>query len=324
MFDPSLDTCLQHFWQRQMQHAPASSSEQYHRDRLLTFAFGVGIEQMMRFLATPCTLAELKSWILELNGGALDGMPIRRLGAALAGAPYPDDIQQWLAAVEAMPPVLDADALQHWDALGYVIVPQAISPQACAAAAELVFASVAAAPDDPASWYARRNTQGIMVQHFQDARLQPARQSLRIHKAMAQLWGTADLFTSIDRCGFNPPERPGYAFPGPHLHWDADLTQPMPFATQAILYLTDTSADQGAFTCIPGFHRDIGDWLAGLPHDATPQDCIPEQRAVPIPGKAGDLIIWHHALPHGSSPNRSQPPRVVQYVNMLRAPDLTT
>jgi ectoine hydroxylase-related dioxygenase (phytanoyl-CoA dioxygenase family) len=38
---------------------------------------------------------------------------------------------------------------------------------------------------------------------------------------------------------------------------------------------------------------------------------------VPIAGRAGDLIIWHHALPHGSSPNRAKVPRVVQYLKMM-------
>jgi ectoine hydroxylase-related dioxygenase (phytanoyl-CoA dioxygenase family) len=38
--------------------------------------------------------------------------------------------------------------------------------------------------------------------------------------------------------------------------------------------------------------------------------------AVPIAGRAGDLVIWHHALPHGSSPNRAERPRIVQYLKM--------
>jgi ectoine hydroxylase-related dioxygenase (phytanoyl-CoA dioxygenase family) len=39
--------------------------------------------------------------------------------------------------------------------------------------------------------------------------------------------------------------------------------------------------------------------------------------AIPIPGDAGDLIIWHHALPHAATPNHGSAPRVVQYLNMF-------
>ena len=34
---------------------------------------------------------------------------------------------------------------------------------------------------------------------------------------------------------------------------------------QGVLYLTDTSAENGAFVCIPGFHKRLGGWLQTLP-----------------------------------------------------------
>jgi ectoine hydroxylase-related dioxygenase (phytanoyl-CoA dioxygenase family) len=40
-------------------------------------------------------------------------------------------------------------------------------------------------------------------------------------------------------------------------------------------------------------------------------------RAIPIAGRAGDLIIWHQALPHGATPNLCTLPRIVQYLNMF-------
>ena len=39
----------------------------------------------------------------------------------------------------------------------------------------------------------------------------------------------------------------------------------------------------------------------------------------PIPGKAGDLIIWQGALPHGAGQNIAKHPRVVQYISMFPA-----
>ncbi len=37
---------------------------------------------------------------------------------------------------------------------------------------------------------------------------------------------------------------------------------------QGGLYLTGTAADQGTFTCVPGFPRIIRDWLESLPPGA--------------------------------------------------------
>jgi ectoine hydroxylase-related dioxygenase (phytanoyl-CoA dioxygenase family) len=144
------------------------------------------------------------------------------------------------------------------------------------------------------------------------------RNSPRIHKAFAQLWGTADLWVTTDRVGFNAPEREGFMFPGPHLHWDVSVKTPIPLGTGGILYLTDTPPEQGAFTVVPGFQRWGEAWLNALPRGADPrrQDLYAlGPRA--IGGRAGDLVIWHQALPHGASPNRGTRPRMVQYVNMF-------
>lgn len=97
------------------------------------------------------------------------------------------------------------------------------------------------------------------------------RQSRRIHKAFAQLGQSPDLWMSTDRAGFNVPELPGWLFRGPDLHWDVSLARPIPFGTQGILYLTDTEAEQGAFTLVPGFHRRIDEWLDGLPPGTDPR-----------------------------------------------------
>src|ERR1700691_3665547 len=121
---------------------------------------------------------------------------------------------------------------------------------------------------------------------------------------------------NVDQAGMNPPELPAWKFPGPHLHWDVSLAQPIPFGVQGILYLADVAADQGAFTCVPGFHRKIDSWLESLPEGAGPRAQALPDGAVPIAGRAGDLVIWHQALPHGSSPNRAALPRIVQYLKM--------
>jgi ectoine hydroxylase-related dioxygenase (phytanoyl-CoA dioxygenase family) len=94
------------------------------------------------------------------------------------------------------------------------------------------------------------------------------------------------------------------------------LEPPFHFGTQGLLYLCDTPAEQGAFCCVPGFHRKLESWLAGLPAGTDPRRVDLDALAVPIVAEAGDFVIWHHALPHGSSPNRGTYPRIVQYLNM--------
>ena len=223
------------------------------------------------------------------------------------------------------PPVLDEEALAGWREHGTVVLKDAIDPERCRAAELAVWEAVGADPDEPESWYRHRPGSGIMVELIQHPALQANRESPRIHKAFAQLWETPDLWASADRCGFHVPQREDRPFPGPDLHWDIDLTRPLRFGTQGILYLTDTPPEQGALTVVPGFQHRLAEWLAALPPGADPQQQdLHALGSVPIGGMAGDLVIWHQQLPHGSRPNRGTRPRIVQYVNMLpgRAPAL--
>ena len=84
----------------------------------------------------------------------------------------------------------------------------------------------------------------------------------------------------------------------------------MPFETQAILYLTDTAADQGALQVVPGFHHRLADgWLDSL-DGADPRRVDLSGEAVTVPAGAGDLVIWRQEIPHGASANTSDRPRL--------------
>jgi ectoine hydroxylase-related dioxygenase (phytanoyl-CoA dioxygenase family) len=313
---------LKRYWSVRTCRAPVpgrSIALDWARDTVLLHGLGVGVEQASRYLAQERSFAEFEAWVLALNGGFIARQKIARLNAALTDAAYDGDTQQWLAGIEAMPPVLDEADLLMWAEQGYTVLHDAITPAECAAVTRLIYESAGVEAGQPDTWYSRANSQGIMLQVFQHPALEAARNSPRVHKAYSQLWGTPDLLPTTDRCSFNPPEREGNPFPGPHLHWDIELTLPVPFAMQGVLYLTDTAANQGAFSCVPGFHKTIDAWLRALPTGANPYDFIPTGAAYPIAGKAGDLVIWNDALPHGSSPNRAAVPRLVQYVKMFPA-----
>jgi hypothetical protein len=313
---------LAQFWSRTLAKrngtaGSGNSARDWVDDNTLLAALGLNLRETYAFLYdhTP-SLEAFEAWILAVNGGHIDPARIARLNAALSG----DDGESSMASAADGPAALTAAELAFWEEHGYVVLHDAVPPENCEAAARAIYDFLAVDPLQPDTWYGASLGHTIWVPLLHHPALWANRNSPRIHRSFAQLWRRPDLWVNVDQAGFNPPERRGWKFPGPHLHWDVSLAQPIPFGVQAILYLTDTDASQGAFTCIPGFHRIIEEWLNALPAGADPraQDLrgfVP----VPIAGRAGDLIIWHHSLPHGASPNRSTRPRVVQYLTMRPA-----
>ncbi len=310
---------LKRLWSRTLASRsgkPVRNVAEQQLEHLVTDALGLGFEQTQQYLFQNApSFEEFERWIVETTGG-VDAQQVARINAAVTGADVPEAVRGWLADIDAMAPVLTAEDLAHWAEHGYVIVHDAIPEETRAAAEQAIWNHLGANPENPDSWYVP-NDHGIMVQFFQHSAFTACRRSLRIHKAFAQLWGTSDLWVSTDRVGFNVPERPGWMFRGPNMHWDVSLARPIPFGTQGILYFTDTPPEQGAFTCVPGFQNRIDAWLDGLPAGANPHaEDLHALGSKPIAGRAGDLIIWDHKLPHGSRPNRGVRPRIVQYLNM--------
>lgn len=306
-------------WMAARSGAQLGHDTDYHRTMLVLSALGVGLEQTMQYVLHEAPdFAAFEDWIVR-TAGQPHPATIARIRALVLGEPVPREVLELHQAIDAMPPVLSAADLEQWNDQGYVVVQGAVSPTQSAEAAQVVWDTVGAADDDAASWYAKA-PRNIMVQRFQHPAFETNRRSLRIHKAFAQLWGTADLWRSTDRCGFNVPERADHLFQATGLHWDVSLQQPIPFCTQGILYLTDTPPEQGALRVVPRFQHAVGDWLRSLPAGADPRSqdlqALGAQR---IGGKAGDLVIWHQALPHGASPNHGKLPRLVQYINMFTA-----
>ncbi|TLM88594.1 phytanoyl-CoA dioxygenase family protein [Hymenobacter jeollabukensis] len=286
-------------------------------DNLLLNGLSLPLEETTQYLLSHApSFAEFEHWVLSKHDGQLDPLQIERLNSLFSGQPYSAALLQRLQALEQADDVLSAEDLAFWDEHGYVILRGAISKEQARATETAVWEALGMNPRDPATWYEKPIGKGIMMDFYHHPTLRANRQSARIHKAFAQLWQTADLWMTTDRTSFNPPETPKLPFQGPRLHWDMSLEPPLRFGTQGLLYLCDTPAEQGAFCCVPGFHRTLPAWLASLPPGTDPRQVNLDAQAVPIAAEAGDLVIWHHALPHGSSPNRGHYPRIVQYLNM--------
>ncbi|MGD8779988.1 MAG: phytanoyl-CoA dioxygenase family protein [Ignavibacteria bacterium] len=206
--------------------------------------------------------------------------------------------------------------MDFWNRNWYVIIKNAVSKDDCKAAENAIWNFIDATPDNRDSWYKNHPAkQGIMIQFLRNPALDKNRNSPKIRIAFEQLWNRKDLIVTTDRVSFNTPERSGYQFSGPYMHWDTSIHLPIPLGLQGILYLVDVQENQGAFTCVPGFHNKIENWLKNLPAGTDPRGInFDSLGAKPIAANAGDFIIWHHALPHGSRPNTGDYPRIVQYI----------
>ena len=114
--------------------------------------------------------------------------------------------------------------------------------------------------NDREDWYRAPLSTNGMVEMYQHQALWNNRQNPRIYQAFAEILGTERLWVSIDRACFKPPgsaAHPEYDNKG-FIHWDADTSKlPMPLAVQGVLYLADTTADQGGFQCVPALFRQF-------------------------------------------------------------------
>jgi hypothetical protein len=315
----ALGVChLPRLWQRTLNGGGAKQETDWIFDNLVLHGLCVPFEEAYQFLYRQRpSYEEFEDWVRRLNGGIVDPASIERINAAIEEREPPAEWGRKINEIDAMDDVLSQDDLAFWDEHGYVIVRHAVSPEECSAAADAVWQHLDADPNDRQTWYSGPRDHGIMVQLFRDPALDANRHSARVHKAFSQLWGTSDLWPTYDRVSFNPPVTDAHPFPGPRLHWDVSLAMPIPFGVQGLIYLTDTPADRGAFTCVPGFNRSIAKWMGSLEPGTDPRTVDLDPYAQPIAGAAADLVIWHQALPHGSSPNTADQPRIVQYISMF-------
>lgn len=188
------------YWERKTGRAPRAPGAN-RADRVILDALGLGIEQAEPFFGGNPGFAEFQAWILE-TAGPPDAFRIARYNAWAEGASAPEAVRQALRAIDEMPPVLDPAELARWDEHGYAILRRAISRKEAKAAERFLWQAAGADPGNPQSWYGRRS-HGIMIQCYRHPALEPARRSPRVHKAFAQLWGTADLWMTTDRLSFN-------------------------------------------------------------------------------------------------------------------------
>jgi hypothetical protein len=285
-------------------------NDELERDAALFDILGLGLLLTYQFLhAEKPAFETFEQWVVAQNGGVISSETIQRCKNLFGNMPtvQPNGGED----------VLTPDDISFWNEHGYVVIRNAISAEDCAASRKAIWHYLEMDERNPATWYGDGGQiQGIMVPLYRHAAIDKNRNSAKIRRAFEQLWNQPDLIVTTDKCGFNPPETNTVKYQGIGLHWDVSLAMPIPFGTQGILYLTDTAANQGALTIVPGFHKIIDGWLTSLPAHVNPRETnFTAFSPKPIAANAGDFIIWNHLLPHSSSPNTSTGPRLVQYIN---------
>lgn len=283
------------------------SGHDWNQEIRLFCNLGLGMEEVMNFLfGERPDFKSFEEWVIRRNPALLGG---DTLEAIRRGENNPE------MKIKSAPALSAAD-LDSWKENGYIVLPGAVSAEDCDAAAAAIWEFLGANPAEPSGWYAHHDAQrGLMYQFFNHPALHRNRLSPRIRAACAQLYASEDIYVSIDKVSFNPPETENSRFKGSGLHWDVSLVTPVPMDIQGLLYLDDVAPEQGAFQCVPGFHKKIDSWLDNLPPGTDPRMCIAEEVSpITISGKKGDFIAWHQALPHCASPNKGKAPRLVQYI----------
>lgn len=286
------DDALLSLWDKATGNIQNSGSASWHEQQIAVASLGVGMEEALNYLyENKPGLETFMKWIE--TAGVLPE----------SNRPYNEQ-------------VLSQADLATWDENGYIVIKDAVRVSDCEAARAAIWQYLDADPGNPETWYrGDAEKRGMMLRLFQHEALTCIRYSPKIKKAYEELYRSSDLFLVIDKVSFNPPETDKYRFTGSSLHWDVSLKTPIPLELQGFVYLTDTGTGDGAFHCVPGFHKSVDSWLASLPAGANPREVALSTLApVAVPGKVGDLVIWHQALPHCATPNKGSSPRMVQYV----------
>ena len=223
--------------------------------------------------------------------------------------------------------------MAFWEENGYVVLHDAVPTQQLDNLVAAIWDFLGIDPDDRDDWYKWEPFDyddpqtpicpAGMVSLYQHQALWDNRQYPRVYEAFTEILGTRKLWVSLDRANMKPParpDRPQWGHTG-MVHWDVDTSQTsIPFAVQGVLYLRDTAENQGGFQCVPGFQNIFDEWVKTQPSDRNARfPALDGLEVKSIPGKAGDLLIWDQMLPHGNGHNRSDKPRLAQYITMRPA-----
>lgn len=223
--------------------------------------------------------------------------------------------------------VLSEGDWQRWKQDGYIVVKQAVPREQALATADFIWGFEEKDPQDSSTWYTAPRAEMQMkelvntgmVECYNHQHLWNNRQMPRVYDAFVDIWGSEQLWVTIDRANLNFPIRPGHAYQA-FIHWDYD-PDTKPVNVQGVLALDDqTDERMGGFQCIPELYRDFEQWKLSQPADRN--RFMPDTTGftpVKVPLEAGDLLIFNSLLAHGIRANYGDKVRIAQYISMMPA-----
>jgi Phytanoyl-CoA dioxygenase (PhyH) len=225
--------------------------------------------------------------------------------------------------------VLSESDWRHWEENGYVVIKGAVPRATVEGIGDLIWEFEGMDPRDPGTWYPPEKSRlrrtelsynAGMVELYHHQLLWDARQMPRVHGAFADLWGTPELWVSIDRVNLNLPPEPGFEFRS-FMHFDYDPDGETD-SVQGVLSVSDqVDPEVGGYVCIPELFRNYAAWRARQPADWDwYRPDVAGLPLVPVPLRKGDLLIFNSRLCHGIRQNISRDKvRMAQYIAMLPA-----
>lgn len=223
--------------------------------------------------------------------------------------------------------VLSEEDWSFWKHNGFIVIKQAVPKEQAAATAAFLWEFEEKDPKDPNTWYQAPRAEMKMkelantgmVEVYNHQLLWNNRTAQRVYDAFVDIWGTENLWVTIDRANLNFPMKPGFEYKG-FIHWDYDPEE-KPVNVQGVLALEDQlDEEMGGFQCIPELFRNYDEWKLTQPADRNrflPDTSGFEPTKVKM--EAGDLLIFNSLQPHGIRPNRSNKVRIAQYISMMPA-----
>lgn len=307
-------THLPRFWSKvkhQLNPKANTISNEWTKDLIVLDSLNLGTLEPLEFICSNnASLEEFENWVLQKNNGFIEIDVIEKVNKAILFNENDDYVSS--------KKVLKDEDIKFFKTHGYVVVKNVISQEDCKNTIKAIGKFVGFDLSIPSNWY--KIDSGFWIKMYKHDTLTKNRNSEKIRIAYEQLLESKNIFCSHDRVSINPPETKTFKYSGSALHWDVSLDTPMPFGLQGLLYLTDVKENGGAFSCVPGFHKKIDDWLKQFDDESEARNFDLNSLGVKaISANAGDFIIWDDRLPHGASPNRSDDLRIVQYINFYKA-----
>lgn len=313
---PQIDCLFLHqFWEYHTHKKHSiSASELIDKEDILLGIFGLGKFETYHFLYNLCeSFGHFEEWIVNLKGKEFIKLAAVQCNLLLGDISSETEI-------DSIDQVLTETQLDFWETNGYIRLENVITWTKCDDVITLINTQLEIIPEDEKSWYNQHeNLQGMMVQLYQDRALDAIRYDESIRKIFACLYQTNKLLVNCEKVSYNPPETREHKFKGSSLHWDIDFSKGPSYYIQGLVYLHDVPAERGALEVIPGFHHQIEEYLLEFDNpDKAIAGLRESGKAIPVPGKKGDLVLWLQSLPHAATPNKSIQPRYVQYVSFTK------